>query len=81
MSAMKEAKAGLDEANRAAIMRDVLGGEDGVAKWRAACEALHAYAKASGCSLGHDVTEWFTAQTERYNSALNLARVTAEGHT
>lgn len=55
------------------VKHAVLGGPDAAKKWNDALNALHAYAQASGCEPGRNVTEWFGAQSQAYQDALSAA--------
>ena len=55
------------------VKREALGGLDAAGKWNDALNALHAYAQASGCPPGHNVTAWFGAQSQAYQDALSAA--------
>jgi hypothetical protein len=63
----------MTQDERVALKLQVLGGAEAAKAWNAALEALHVYARASDCPLGHDVAVWFRERQHAYQEAMSDA--------
>lgn len=56
-----------------AIKLEALGGAQAAADYNAALNALHKFAHSSGCPAGANVTIWFSARSQAYQTAMSEA--------
>lgn len=71
----------LTPEDRKSVLEQAHGGPEALALFNVAMDAVHAYARASGCPIGRDVFRWAEDQQRKAHEALRgevTRRLTAE---